>query len=73
MEWISVKEKLPEDGCGVMAIRKRGRKFYEPFVGRYVDGIFFTSGEIPDPDADLESSEFVTHWMPLPEPPKESN
>lgn len=57
-EWISVKERLPEDDVDVLTRRATGMSveshcgfgwLYDEYNGRWV----------------------VTHWMPLPEPPKE--
>ena len=62
MKWISVKERLPDDGkdylvtdgavCMVAAFRCDVNKFD-----------FWT--------IHWWSNEEVTHWMPLPEPPKQ--
>jgi hypothetical protein len=64
-EWISVNERLPEDGR-VLCVRKseyfRGRRYIDILIsdhGWFRDGAFFVS------DGN------VTHWMPLPELPKE--
>ena len=54
-EWISVKDRLPDDGTKVLLYLDYGMieaswydsSYYMPFWNR------------------------VTHWMPLPEPPKE--
>ena len=62
-KWISVEERLPEEGARVMV---------------YFDGVVAVSEII---DTDMISGEPIwsftgaggdpTHWMPLPEPPKE--
>lgn len=63
--WISVKDDLPKE-------------FGEPCIvynGSSVQyGDYFSNGEWYTPDC-YESDEIigVTHWMPLPEPPKEEN
>jgi hypothetical protein len=57
-EWISVKDRLPEDASTVLAIDSDGTISSAYYVGRWHSG-----GDL-DEDA-------VTHWMPLPEPPKE--
>lgn len=65
-KWISVKDKLPEDGTDVIVCTEGGRVV----TLRYYDGFNCTknykTGEI------CKGNEFkdVTHWMPLPEPPK---
>lgn len=55
MEWISVKDRLPQDYERVMYFDSRERGFIE--IG------YFVSTQTPVPT-------YVTHWMPLPEPPK---
>jgi hypothetical protein len=64
MKWIPVTDRLPEhDGrylCNVKSFSFPGT-FYRTIL-QYVDG-GFVEGHIYTDD--------VTHWMPLPEPPKE--
>lgn len=57
-EWISVKERLPEHENAVLCVTKNGN----PFIGRYDHTWkhWRVSGSVT-----------VTHWMLLPEPPKE--
>lgn len=63
-EWISVKDMLPEDGEYVVCIAKRNPfSRFMPMVARiekngWVNPI--TEQYISD----------VTHWMPIPQPPK---
>lgn len=52
-EWISVKDRLPEEGKEILWYHQPGGEFA---VGYLLD-------EATQP--------FFTHWMPLPEPPKE--
>ena len=58
MEWISVKDRLPDAFCPVIVYRKghveRG--------ARDVNGWWKVYGT---------RTKSVTHWMPLPEPPEE--
>ena len=66
-EWISVKERLPEDGK-VLCVRKS-----EAFRGRrYVDILTADHGWFMD-GAFVVSDGNVTHWMPMPEMPKEGD
>lgn len=64
-EWISVDDRLPETGGYVVCVAKRNPfSRFMPMVARiekngWVNPI--TEQYISD----------VTHWMPLPEPPKE--
>lgn len=79
-EWISVKERLPEDlpentgrktiscivalkSCypnGKHTIQKRQRQWIPHYDGSFVGWEWSRIG-----------ANRVTHWMPLPEPPKE--
>ncbi len=64
-KWISVEERLPENGR-VLCVRKS-----EAFPGqRYVYILTADHGEFRD-GAIFTADGNVTHWMPLPEPPKE--
>jgi Protein of unknown function (DUF551) len=75
-EWISVKDRLPEDGQDILYVVRdrgsepyvmRGSRAYEAGTGYWwcdEDGEFDESGNEP-------GFSTVTHWMPLPEPPKE--
>lgn len=67
-KWIPVTERLPNysDGLVLVTDGKRikifcGNDFYENAIG----GIRCAQGQ------DYGSGMDVTHWMPLPEPPKE--
>ena len=60
-EWISVVERLPErEGKYLVYTYKGGIKFGE--YRSYLVG----EGKLCEPQFDY----YVTHWMPLPEPPK---
>lgn len=60
MEWISVNDKLPEEGVEVIACNARFR-----CIG-YIDkqGVWRESEEW--------TTVSITHWIPLPEPPKQA-
>lgn len=63
-EWISVKEQKPPEGWLIIAYRY----YADPSIlqsdfGLHVDGKFTSGGPIM-----LERD--VTHWMPIPKPPK---
>ena len=60
-KWISIKDRLPEDGEAVLTC-KNGLvevQVYEKKRNGWINGDWFWSMAT------------VTHWMPLPEPPKE--
>lgn len=62
MEWVSVRERLPSKGKSVLVMLQEGACLVariEPWG--WVKG--YSAADILDD---------VTHWMPLPEPPKES-
>lgn len=67
MKWIPVTERLPdEQGTYIVALymRSRKRKYsdsanFDPVIKRWRTHLFWGKGMK------------ITHWMPLPEPPKE--
>lgn len=60
--WISVRERLPEINTRVLAITPEG----------YMEVDYKYSGtSVYCGLAEFYSLDNVTHWMPLPEPPKE--
>jgi hypothetical protein len=69
LQWISVEERLPENGSKCLAyLLSTSKEYWKIVVLRKV-------GE-PDNDWRLDGRELanswdVTHWMPLPEPPQE--
>ena len=60
-QWISVKEKLPETDNYCIV--------FEPGYGCEAC-MYYGDGEWLTPDLS-NVTRFVSHWMPLPEPPKE--
>lgn len=58
--WISVTEKMPEVGEDVMTFGDWGRQ-----QGKYFPNYWELCG-----GDNLATPEQITHWMPLPEPPK---
>ena len=64
--WIPVTERLPKEeacGCRVLCVlRKKSRGWV------WVDDRLFMDGDFWHPKHQKGK---VTHWMPLPEPPKE--
>lgn len=72
VHWISVKDRLPEDGTRVLA--------YCPKIQKYFVGIARISGHSDNVywwhegarGAKYNVTSKVTHWLPLPEPPEVS-
>jgi hypothetical protein len=63
--WIPVTERLPEEGKSVLVCICSDGK-YDITRGWYCKNQGFCCWD----DAAMESADFITHWMPLPEPPK---
>ena len=63
MEWIRLDEILPEYGDPVL--------FYRPGMGRFLGCRIKTNeGDYWSDDMYDFKAELVSHWMPLPEPPR---
>ncbi len=69
MEWISVKDRLPEYGAGSFLAfwKTQGNIMLVCFVDIY--GNYVIAGSSRDTCGVSNHPKF-THWMPLPEPPK---
>jgi hypothetical protein len=61
-EWISVKDRLPENGQRVLCYNKY--MYVKDYDCVFYDGDFNWTG------SRIGQIEGVTHWMPLPKPPK---
>lgn len=59
--WISVEERLPDESQKVLCLTVYGS--FCVFGWTYIDWMWFD-------DDEWWHEEYVTHWMPLPEPPK---
>jgi hypothetical protein len=57
--WISVKDRLPECGENYLVLKDDGISPYQLAI------VWF------DRTWDVSNADEITHWMPLPEPPKE--
>ncbi|MGX4834138.1 DUF551 domain-containing protein [Klebsiella pneumoniae] len=66
-KWIPVSERMPEDEQEVLTINKMGHRFVS-FFDKH-SGLFFD--RLDAPAAYCIEHVLVTHWMPLPNPPKE--
>jgi hypothetical protein len=64
--WISVKDRLPEDETVVIAYVQHKIGWYRMFAWHDMYGWHSSAPEFDDKESD-----YVTHWMPLPEPPEE--
>ncbi len=75
MEWISVKERLPSDHCIVKIKNKNGLEceaYYWKDGANWLQ--FYCSPTLISSFQERKTKDFlfdVTHWMPLPNPPKE--
>lgn len=69
-KWISVEERLPEQGKTVNLLWKRASGKCEVVCGYRCLG-FNTGIAFHIFDYNIYGWSDVTHWMPLPEPPKE--
>jgi len=61
-QWISVKDRLPEDGddLSIMLVWRRIEHDYDTVRWRYQQGW----------DCVIQDKATITHWMPLPKPPE---
>lgn len=69
MTWQPI-ESAPKDGRPVWV---RGNNWGKPDSGHHYGWAYFDDDEWRWPDARNEeggTATFLTHWMPLPEPPK---
>lgn len=70
--WIPVTERLPENGVPVLInyIGNNDGKYHPDGTAAWTDhGCFWWDGSLKD--CDTEVAVPITHWMHLPEPPKE--
>lgn len=67
MNWISVNDKLPEEGqCVLIYQNNPWEKDYNILVLKYEYGAF---RDVDYEDKEYGIYELVTHWMPLPKKP----
>lgn len=62
-QWVSVKDRLPEDDSDVLAYLRDGDKG-RIYPANYAKGVWF------DCFFDIPVTNATTHWMPLPDLPK---
>lgn len=64
-KWISVKEKFPKIGKKVLA--------YRPGMYYTVIQTIYHGNEDWENGYDISGNMAITHWMPIPEPPKKND
>ena len=64
-DWISVKDRFPDETCECLIVDTLGVIFLASYSSRY--RAFNATDE---DDGDRWRFNNITHWMPLPEPPK---
>ena len=67
--WISVKEQLPEEKTEVLVVCKNLSVFVAKYFTFYDEQIWTTAG--PLGSGRRIATNRITHWMKLPQPPKE--
>ena len=65
MDWISVKDRMPEDYATYLVYGRNGYGIVFADYDYYGDGEWLTCDDLTN------ITRFVTHWMPMPIPPKE--
>lgn len=63
--WISVEERLPEDGKNVLIFVRTMSRWWHMEVDWHTGNSWYNNAET--------NWNKITHWMPLPEPPKEES
>ena len=66
--WISVTDRMPEDETVVIIFVQHKIGWYRAFAWHDAYGWHSSADEFSDGESD-----FVTHWMPLLEPPEVKN
>lgn len=61
-KWISVEERLPEKSGRYLVCTSKSSVYYTKFTRHEQGGRFHT-----------DINTHITHWMPMPEPPKEGS
>jgi hypothetical protein len=66
-EWISVEDRLPDTECLAVSMLT-GPAYKEMLVGYVAEASNWDTGYECESDGEILPN--VTHWMPLPQPPK---
>ena len=67
-DWISVDDRLPENDTTVICYTQCS----QTIVGGQLDGEFYSGNRFVAWDLAFNHDVIITHWMPLPLPPKDS-
>lgn len=69
MKWTSIKERLPNNNERILAnINIPNTSDYDIVIMFHKDNCFYPSSI--SVKKEFDHTHLVTHWMPLPEPPK---
>lgn len=73
MKWISVEDELPEEGVGVLVVTPWGSVVFavRDNICYEIADVEVDSPQIEVGLIELEDEKSITHWMPLPEAPKD--
>jgi hypothetical protein len=71
MGWISVKDRLPQEDQLIVAARLYNSSMPDAAVCWFYNGEFHLWTDGIDSGEYIRLAMEITHWMPLPEPPKE--
>lgn len=79
-EWVSVDDRLPNDGMNVLAKQLNNENIKIAYIKsqywhEYYEDCVAVEGVIDNSICKVKTNDFdswlaITHWMPLPEPPK---
>lgn len=67
-EWQPI-ETAPKDGTWIAVISREGGMDFKPVTACFCKGLWMEVDHVLDGKVDYDVWN-VTHWMPLPEPPK---
>lgn len=74
-KWISINERVPEGYRDVIVHVKDGAVFMAKFNSALIEPwrwkFYFEDVGLSHPHPEMRGAHTVTHWMPLPSPPKE--
>lgn len=71
MNWISVKDRLPEEGVWVL-VNHQTRYSNAPWTNQVMIACLHHGNWYMQNDhSGYQLCDYQTHWMPLPEPPRE--